>query len=415
MRFFSYVADARKTIMANKMRSGLSTLGIVIGMAAVIVMMAIGQGVDNMIAQNMGEMSQNKLSVFSNGGYRHESDDGSSTYVRKVVFNVPLIEYIEHYFPELSGMITYQIYGPWSEVKIKKNTDYLNAIGVPANWFTLNEKEITQGNFFTSEQYEKNAFVAIVNKPFVNKFFKNTSPIGKKFTLAKKEYTIVWVLKEGQFDFSSQVYVPSTTLMNRIFHKDEISNFDIYLPDDADNTLWKHRLTYLLMRKFNVKDASAAGFEFTSFAKFVEKIKQTTGMMTTFLLFIGSMSLLIWGIGVMNIMIVSVTERTREIWIRKAIWALNKDIIMQFLIESLVITFLGGLIAMMLSFFAVKLINGGLASMGEWPEGQSLQAAIDQKVVVLSFLLTAATGIIFGILPARKAAKLKPIDALRFE
>lgn len=98
--------------MANKMRSGLSTLGIVIGMAAVIVMMAIGQGVDNMIAQNMGEMSQNKLSVFSNGGYRHESDDGSSTYVRKVVFNVPLIEYIEHYFPELSGMITYQIYGP---------------------------------------------------------------------------------------------------------------------------------------------------------------------------------------------------------------------------------------------------------------------------------------------------------------
>lgn len=416
MRFFSYVKDARKTIMSNKMRSGLSTLWIVIGMASVIVMLAIGQGVDNMISENMGDMAQNKLSVSSNAWWQTWKDDGSSTYVKQVTFTPSIIPYIETYFPELTGMITYQITWPGGQVKIKTVSDYVSIAWVPKNRFTLNEKELSEGNLFSDKQYEDNAFVAIVNSAFKDKFYPNTSPIGKKVTVDKKEYSIVGLLKAGQFEFMSQLYIPDTTIFNRINHNTTISNFDIFLQSTDDNELWQNRITYLLLKKYNIASKSDAGFEVSSFAKFLDTIKSTTGMMKTFLLFIGGLSLLIWGIGVMNIMIVSVTERTREIWIRKAIGALNSDIVMQFLIESIVITFIGGFLALGLSFVAVKFVNSWLlASTESWGESSWLTAVIDLTVVALSFWLTALTGILFGILPARKAAKLKPIDALRFE
>jgi len=415
MRFFSYVNDARKTITSNKMRSWLSTLGIVIGMAAVIVMMAIGQGMDSLITQNMGDMAQNKLSISSNGGYQTENPNGESTYVKKIVFDTSIIDYISNYFPELSGQITYQVEWASDQIKIKNNSDYVSAIGVPQNWFSLNEKDVVEWMGFTDQHYKNLAFVAIVNNAFKEKFYPNSSPLGKKFTLGKKEYTIIGVLKKWQFEFGGQAYVPDTTVLQRIKHSNELSSFDVFLDKQADNAEWNKRLTYLLMKKFNVDNAASAWFEITTFAEFVKKIEQTTGMMKNFLLFIGGLSLLIWGIWVMNIMIVSVTERTREIWIRKAIGALNRDIILQFLIESVVITLIWGIIALLLSFVVVQLINAGLASQDMGPDESRLTAVINGTVVLLSFFLTAMTGIIFGILPAKKAAKLKPIDALRFE
>lgn len=415
MRFFSYVNDARKTITSNKMRSWLSTLGIMIGMAAVIVMMAIGQGMDDLITQNMGDMAQNKLSISTNGGYQTENEQGQSTYVKRIIFNTSIIDYISNYFPELSGQITYQIDWASDQIKIKNNSDYVSAMGVPKNWFSLNQKEILEGTHFTDQHYEDLSFVTIVNNAFKQKFFPNSSPIGKKFILGKKEYTIIGVLKKGRFEFGSQAYVPDTTVLQRIKHNDELSSFDVFLDKDADNAVWNKRLMYLLMKKFNIDNAASAGFEISTFAEFIKKIEQTTSMMKNFLLFIGGLSLLIWGIWVMNIMIVSVTERTREIWIRKAIGALNSDIILQFLIESVVITLIWGIIALLLSFFLVQLINAGLSSQDMGPDEARLTAVINGTVVLLSFVLTAMTGIVFGILPARKAAKLKPIDALRFE
>ena len=155
---------------------------------------------------------------------------------------------------------------------------------------------------------------------------------------------------------------------------------------------------------------SNAGFRIESFADMVEQMKKSLQGMKMFLLAMGAISLLVWGIGVMNIMIVSVTERTREIWIRKAIGALNSDITLQFLVESVVITLIWWFIAFLLSYGIVYLVNTTLSG-GD----MGLSAEIDQNIVLTTFVITTCTGIIFGILPARKAAKLKPIDALRFE
>ena len=155
---------------------------------------------------------------------------------------------------------------------------------------------------------------------------------------------------------------------------------------------------------------SNAGFKIESFADMVEQMKKSLQGMKMFLLAMGAISLLVWGIGVMNIMIVSVTERTREIWIRKAIGALNSDITLQFLVESVVITLIWWFIAFLLSYGIVYLVNTTLSG-GD----TGLSAEIDQNIVLTTFVITTCTGIIFGILPARKAAKLKPIDALRFE
>ena len=166
------------------------------------------------------------------------------------------------------------------------------------------------------------------------------------------------------------------------------------------------------MKKFNKQSPENSWFKVDSFADMIEQMKNSLQWMKMFLLAMWVISLLVWGIWVMNIMVVSVTERTREIWIRKAIGALNSDITLQFLVESVVITLIGWIIAFILSYWIVYLVNNAM-SWTDW--GMWMSAEIDKSIVLSTFMITTLTGIIFGILPARKAAKLKPIDALRFE
>ena len=414
MRFFSYFVDARKTIMANKMRSGLSTLGIIIGMASVVVMMAIGQWTEKSITKTMGDFAKNKISVSSDGGYnaRDDKEDKPWGYIQAVKFDKTIIDYIEKYFPDLSWKITYQIETPGWQVKIKQKSDMVMGVGIPELRFTLNEKKAAEGTLFSKEHYDSKSFVAVVNETFKSKFFKNGSAIGKKFIYNGKEFTIVGVLPKQEYDRWAQAYFPDTTVTERILHKNTIDSFDVFLPPDGDNKLWQKRISYLLLKKYNKTSISDAGFKVHSYAEMVDQMKQSLQGMKLFLLVMGAISLLVGGIGVMNIMIVSVTERTREIWIRKAIGALNKDIIIQFLVESVVITLIGGFIAFLLSYGIVYFVNKLLWDPNS---GLGLSAEIDQSIMMTTFLITTLTGIVFWILPARKAAKLKPIDALRFE
>lgn len=413
MRFFSYFADAGKTIMSNKMRSGLSTLGIIIGMLSVIVMMAIGQGTEAQIMKYMGDIMKNNITISAGGGYSAWDEETGKpwAYIKEIRFSEETISYLENYFPELKGKMTYEIPVEGGEAKIKNKTTHVSVVGVPQNWFKLNEKNIAEGGKLEQSYYDKMSFVAVINANLKKELFKTSSPIGKKLKVGKKEYTIIGMLEESDFERGSKMYIPSTTAMERINHSHEINHFEVLLAPEEDNQLWQDRISYLLLKKFNQPNKDAAGFEVHSWAKDTETYKQSMAMFKYLLLGIGAISLLVGGIGVMNIMIVSVTERTREIWIRKAIGALNRDIVTQFLVESVVITLVGGLIAFVLSHGVAYGLNRFVFA---WEEAE-MKVLIDLKVVIVAFSLTALTGILFGILPARKAAKLKPIDALRFE
>lgn len=394
------------------MRSWLSTLWIVIWMTSVIVMMAIWQWTEESLMKNMQDMIKNKITVSSEWWYSqwNEEKDKPWWFIKKVTFTKKTIELLEEYFPELKWKITFKLEWKSWEVKIWRNKQFVSTAWIPKNFLTLNEFKLEEWTSFTDDHYNKFEYVAIINNSFKKDLFKWQPALWKKFMLQGKEYTIIWVLQKSQMDFSPIAYLPDTTVSEKINRKKELSSFEIFLDAKEDNTIWKNRITYFLMKYYNKIDKQTAWFSVSSFADFTEQLKKSSNMMKYFLLFVWWISLLVWWIWVMNIMIVSVTERTREIWIRKAIWALNVDIILQFLIESVVITLLWWIIAFILSYWVVHFINSSMQWSEEW-----IQAVIDQKTALVAFCLTAWTWILFWILPARKAAKLKPIDALRFE
>lgn len=418
MKLFLYIGDARKTIFANKMRSALSTLWIVIGMASVIIMMSLGEGYKAVMMEQMGDIMKNQISIYPGWWYASwdEENDRPWSYIKKIDFTPELIQYIEWYFPSLSGKLSYAVSvdGQVRSSTTKEERSRVQAIS--ENWLQLNEKNVVQGSSFLSKHYQNKDFVTLINQWTAKKFFKKKSPIGQKLKIGKRDYTVIGIIDDipdgvPEKYMPSNVYIPSTTYFDRVIFTDKLNEITVHLDVDESNEFWRDRITYLLLKKFNQPNKDSAWFYVGSNAEFTKQINKVTQWISVFLLAIGLISLIVGGIGVMNIMIVSVTERTREIWIRKAIGALNKDIVSQFLIESIMITMIWWVLALGLSYGAVYFINKAFSS--GMMEG--MKAVINFSVVGIAFVITALTGIIFGILPARKAAKLKPIDALRFE
>ncbi len=418
MHFLSYVVDARNTIIANKLRSGLSSLGIIIWVSSVVILLAIGTGTKAKLIENMWSMISNSVTITS-------SSSSNGATLKELPMNKETISFLENTFVELSGRITYitssnQTAARWTE------SASASVNGVPANYFTLWKNKLTYGSFFTEDDVYKSAAVVVLSYGSLNALFDDANPVWQTIKIKWKRFTVIGVLEKTSMESmrrSSSVtaYIPSTTSMEQISLSKIYNSIVVYLPDNSDNTTWTQLLQYGLLRRVWGTDISQAGFSVISYASFVETLQSTITMLTYFLWAIGGISLFVGGIGVMNIMIVSVTERTREIGIRKAIWALRKDIIMQFLTESIVITLIGWAIAIMLSYAIVYGINtiitiiSSTASTSTWWWGLSIYLEITNSVVALAFWLTTFTGVIFGILPAQKAAKLKPIDALRFE
>ena len=372
-------------------------------------MLAIGKWAEKQLMDNLWDLAKNQLNVYQ---WRSER-------WKQVVITRDTINFLEQTFSELSGNIIYEVSWWWSEIKDwKKNSDmdgnnYMSLIWVSQNRYDHVDKKLVQWTFFSSQQYEDSESVAIISQDLYERLFDGKNPIGQKITANKKTFAIVGVIGKEERDSNFQrknytVRIPYTTIKHYFPHNSNISNFVIYLPTSADNNVWRKRVLYALMKYYNKTDISEAWIEVDSFSKYIDEMKQQSQTMNYLLLAIGSISLLVWWIGVMNIMLVSVTERTKEIWIRKALWALKSDIIIQFLVESILITLIGGVIAIVFSYWIVQLINKYWASL-------NIHALITWNVVTLALIITSITGIIFWILPARRAAKLNVIDALRYE
>ncbi len=435
MNFFSYIADAWNTIISNKLRSTLSSLGIIIWVSSVVILLSLWAGTKAKLLENMWSMvnnnitisksstasSKNRSMISSFGGSASSSSNWSkntqtttsSNIKKNITIDGSTVSFLEETFPDLSGKIWYtkatMLPLWWKTESVSSAT----VTWIPVNYFSLAWQEVQYWSNFSEDDIKNSTFYAIVNYSSISALFDWNTPLWEQIKVWNKYYTVIWVLKETTTESmtptkTAKVYIPISTMMERVVSTKEYDSLTVYLDTQADNDSRKNIIQYALMKKAGATTISEVGFSLSSTASFVETLQETMSMFTYFLAAIGWISLLVWGIWVMNIMIVSVTERTREIGIRKAIWALRKDIIMQFLIESIVITLLWWLIALWISFGVAYLINNVLAS-------SSISCKITRDIVWLALWLTTATGIIFGILPANKAAKLKPIDALRFE
>lgn len=405
MNFSTYIKDALWNLLSNKMRSFLSVLGIIIWLFSVIFLMSFWTWAQQWVKDQMASLITNNITITPNGWYTQRTNDDVHWYVKAITLTEDLIDELQYYFPELSGKVTYSNSALWNLKNADNDSSMWQFLWVPTDYFDKMALDRNYWNKFSQNNIIKSENVAIVNKNIVDDLFDDVYPIWEYVYYNNKKFRIIWVLDEESM--FGQVFIPITTYQQKVDTSTKIWSITVILwyDDDVDERM--NKIKYFLMRKYNIKHIDLAGFTVTSLSAIGDAIDKAMWIFTYLLAAIGSISLLVWWIWVMNIMLVSVTERTREIWIRKAIWALNGDIITQFLIESVVVTSIWWIIAIILSWLAIQAVNSFDI---EW-----IHVSMTSEVVVLATTLTFIIWIVSWIGPAKKAAELQPIDALRFE
>ena len=402
MNIQEHFLNAKTDLSRNKLRTGLSMLGIIIGVVSVIVLLAIGNGTQQDIVSQIQSLWTNLLTI--SPGSRNQNarwwwwawsaatlDVGMIEYIQKNISNIDTIA------PSINGR-KQVIYGTF-------NTS------ATINWITpeylkVRNLKIQDGVFISNEDVDALNKVAVLGQTMASDIFGSWThaidPIGKSIKMENIVVTVIGIL-EDNMTANDAIFIPLTTaqsrvLWNRNYSSIAISAINTDIVDQTKTELESSLKTYLWL-----KTSDNANFTVQSQSDMITTVSSITWMLTALLAWIAAISLLVWGIGVMNIMLVSVTERIKEIWIRKAIGAHKKDILLQFLVESVTLSVMGWIIWIVLSFIIVFGIN------------KFMTAIISLNAVVLSFSSAVTIGIVFGILPANNAAKLKPIEALRYE
>ncbi|GIL18256.1 MAG: macrolide export ATP-binding/permease protein MacB [Oligoflexia bacterium] len=394
-----------KTLAANKVRTALSMLGILIGVGAVVAMLALGSGAKKAIEEQLSSLGSNLLNVRPGairvGGITQESGAAN----RLIPEDLALIKSHVSNVKNVSGQVN-------GRGQLTANAKNWNTFiqGTSETWDELHNSVPTIGRFFTEDENLKRARVAVIGETIQRELFNNTNPIGEMIKINKINFQIIGVLPpKGANAFRDQddvVIIPVLTAMKRVFGRDylEMLEVEIDRPENIPQAQEEIRQVITNQHKIPISQQGEA-YVVRNMADIQATMQQSSQTMSVLLASIAAISLLVGGIGIMNIMLVSVTERTREIGLRKAIGAMRKDILSQFLAESVVISVIGGLIGIFLGWISTVLIS----QVADWSTSITLES------VLLSFGFSVAIGIIFGVYPARKASRLNPIDALRYE
>ncbi len=413
MKIFKYFINAFSSFWKNKLRSFLSTLWIIIWIASVSIMMAIWEGVKEMLIKNLSVsndiitiVKKNDWSFSWNNWKKQNKKDKPYIQVNNI-FNEKTLKSIKKYIWNVKYVEAIWNSQVWWEIKFEWKSVYGKIVWITETYLKAKNLEIKSWIWFSKKNYENEDKVVLLWYNFVKSYLKWKNPIGKKLMISWYAFQVIWIMdKSNDYNVNYSILVPITTAQSSLWVKsyDEIYIFvdDIELVQST-----KKDASYLLMKLSKVSNPSDVKFTIRSNDEILKEINKSIWMFKLFLGWIAWISLLVWWIWIMNIMLVSVIERTREIWIRKAIWAKKKDILMQFLVESILISIVWCIIAFWITILWVYLIN----KFG-W---ENIKAIINSSVIVFASGISVFMWIIFWLLPAWKAAKMKPIDALRFE
>lgn len=392
------------SLIANKMRSILTMLGIIIGVAAVIALVSIGNGVKQDIQNSISSLGSNLLMVMPGAprtpGVRPSAGSMKSLKVSDYEA-ISKLDGVKAASPMTNG----------SYVVIYQNKNWTTSVsGVNANYLDVNNWSMKSGRFLSEKNVQNRERVAVVGKTVVKNLFGDEDPVGAEIRVKNIPFRIIGVLNSkgsGAMgnDQDDMVIIPYTTAMERVEGVDYLRMIYVVGKDENGIDRLQSDIENLLRVRHGIKDTNLDDFNIQNMNSIMETMEETTGTLTLFLGAVAAISLVVGGIGIMNIMLVSVTERTREIGVRKALGATYNVIVTQFLIEAVVISLMGGIIGIILGIGSSKLI--GMAS--------GMSTVISVPTIVMSFAFSMAIGLIFGIYPARKAAKLNPIDALHYE
>lgn len=405
MKIFNILVAAFRALQRNKMRSFLTMLGIIIGVGAVITMLAIGQGAEYSVKQQIASLGTNVLIIFpgsqQQGGLRMGA--GTMTTLTEddataILNDCPAVAYVSP-GTRAGGQV------------IAGNLNWATGIeGVGADYLSIREWDVEYGDFFSEQDIKGAAKVCVLGQTVANNLFPNGDAVDQNLRIRNVPFKVIGVLtKKGQNamgqDQDDIILAPYTTVLKRLSHYPYLRQILVSAVSAKEIPVAQKQIEELLRMRHKIPSFEPDDFTIRNQSDLAETASATSKILTILLASIASVSLLVGGIGIMNIMLVSVTERTREIGIRMSVGARGRDILTQFLIEAMVLSLLGGILGIIFGVVGSKVISG----FANWP------TFITAFSILLSFGFSIMVGIFFGFYPARKAAMLNPIDALRYE